>query len=79
MYEQLEFSNGTREILDIVGNTKAIKIVGGGDAGNALKKFKLEDKINFISTGGGATLEYIANGILPGLKAIEESNEKNND
>lgn len=75
MYEKLEFSNGTREILDAVANSPAYKIVGGGDAGSALKKFNFEDKMNFVSTGGGATLEYIANGTLVGLTAIEQSNK----
>lgn len=80
IYEQLEFSNGTREILDIVSNTNAFKVVGGGDALSALKKFKFEDKMDFVSTGGGATLEYIANGTLVGLKAIEDSKyEEDND
>ncbi len=76
IYEQKPFSNGTREILEIVSNTNAKKIVGGGDAGSAVKAFKLEDKMTFISTGGGATLTYIANQTLPGIEAIEESNEK---
>ena len=76
IYEQKPFSNGTREILEIVSNTNAKKIVGGGDAGSAVKTFKLEDKMTFISTGGGATLTYIANQTLPGIEAIEESNEK---
>lgn len=75
MYEKLEFSNGTREILDAVANSPAYKIVGGGDAGSALKKFNFEDKMDFVSTGGGATLEYIANGTLVGLTAIEQSNK----
>jgi phosphoglycerate kinase len=77
MYEQLPFSNGTREILEIIGNAKAKKIVGGGDAAASVKKFNMQDKMDFISTGGGATLYYISNGTLPGLAAIEESNEKN--
>jgi len=70
MYEKLEFSNGTQEILRITGETNAIKIVGGGDALNAAKKFQQENKMSFISTGGGATLSYIANGTLPGLEVI---------
>ena len=77
MYEELPFSNGTQEILEIVSKTKAKKIVGGGDAGAAVKKYKYEDKMDFISTGGGSTLTYIANRTLPGLEAVEDSNEKN--
>lgn len=78
-YEEKPFSNGTREILEIVSNTSAKKIVGGGDAGAAVKKFGYADKMDFISTGGGATLSYIADETLVGLKAVEESNEKNFD
>lgn len=77
MYEQVPFSNGTREILEIVAVSNALTIVGGGDAATAAKKFKVDDKMTFISTGGGATLSYIANQTLPGIEAIEESNEKN--
>lgn len=76
MYEQMPFSNGTREILDIISNTDAKKIVGGGDAGAAVKKFNFEDKMDFISTGGGATLTYIANHTLPGIAAIEVKDEE---
>ena len=78
MYEKKEFSNGTQEILNMVSNANGKKIVGGGDALSALAKFNYEDKMDFISTGGGATLEYIANGTLPGIKAIEESNKSDN-
>lgn len=76
MYEQLPFSNGTQEILEIIANTSAKKIVGGGDAGAAVKKYKYEKDMDFISTGGGATLTYIANRTLPGLEVLEESDEK---
>lgn len=76
MYEQKPFSNGTQEILRIVSETDAKKIVGGGDAGAAVKKFKYEDKMDFISTGGGSTLSYIANHTLPGLEVIGLKNEE---
>ncbi len=72
MYEQLPFSNGTQEILRIVANAKGRKIVGGGDASTAAKKFKFDQYMDFISTGGGATLTYIAQHNLPGLEALED-------
>lgn len=78
MYEKLEFGNGTQEILNIVANAKARRIVGGGDALSALAKFKLTDKMDFVSTGGGATLQYIADGTLPGIDAVSNSNENLN-
>ena len=77
MYEQKEFANGTREILDIVSKSSALKIVGGGDAASSVANLGFKDKMNFISTGGGATLSYIANGSLPGIDAI--INNKNNN
>lgn len=75
IYEKKEFSNGTQEILRMITESKAKKIVGGGDALNAVYTFNKEDKMDYISTGGGATLSYIANGTLPGIKAIENSPE----
>ena len=48
-------------------------VVGGGDTGSALKKFGLGSHVDHISTGGGASLEYIEKGDLPGLSALRES------
>ncbi len=76
MYEQKPFSNGTQEILNIVSNTKAKKIVGGGDAGTATKKYGYEEKMDFISTGGGSTLTFIANHTLPGIDALKINIDK---
>ena len=66
-----EFSNGTNEILSAVSETKAYKVVGGGDASSALKKFKHENDMDFVSTGGGATLKYLADKTLPGLEVLK--------
>ncbi len=79
MYEQKPFSNGTQEILRIISESNAKKIVGGGDATAACAKFKCGHKMNFISTGGGATLTYIANHTLPGIDALEVKDEENTD
>ena len=67
-YEDMRYATGTRELLNNIANSKAKKIVGGGDGVSAVKHFKLEDRFDFLSTGGGATLEYI---ILQGLPAID--------
>lgn len=75
IYEKKYFSNGTQEMLNIIAGTNALKIVGGGDAASAIEKFGYEDKVDFVSTGGGATLKYIADETLPGIEAIEKSNE----
>lgn len=79
MYEQKPFSNGTQEILEYVSKTEAVKIVGGGDAGTAVKKYNYEDKMDFISTGGGATLSFIANRTLPGLEILRVADEENSN
>ena len=75
IYEEKPFSNGTQEILRILKEVPAKKIVGGGDAGTAVKKFGYESDMDFISTGGGSTLTYIANRTLPGLLALEAKDE----
>lgn len=73
-YEDNKFATGTRELLSIVGNQKAIKVVGGGDGVSAVKHFNLAEKYTFLSTGGGATLEYIINEGLPAIDNIEDAN-----
>lgn len=71
-YEDIKYATGTREMLNNIANSKAIKIVGGGDGVSAVKNFNLEDRFNFLSTGGGATLEYIINEGLPAIENIAE-------
>lgn len=65
------FDLGTERIIRAIAKTKVISIVGGGDTEEVISKLKLEKKFTFISTGGGATLEFLANGTLPGIKALE--------
>ena len=71
-YEDIRFATGTRELLNNIVNTNAIKIVGGGDGVSAVKHFKLGEKFTYLSTGGGATLEYIINEGLPAIDNIED-------
>ena len=52
-YEDIKYATGTREMLTNIVNSKAIKIVGGGDGVSAVKNFNLQDRFNFLSTGGG--------------------------
>lgn len=72
-YEDIRYATGTRELLENIVNSKAIKVVGGGDGVSAVKHFKLEDRFNFLSTGGGATLEYIINEGLPAIENIQDA------
>jgi phosphoglycerate kinase len=72
VFEVDRFSYGTTEIAKAVAASGALSIVGGGDSVSALKKSGVDDKISHVSTGGGASLELIANETLPGLEALAE-------
>ena len=61
----------TKKILKLVANSKAISIIGGGDTNEIISQIKMEKKFSFMSTGGGATLDFLANGTLPGIKALK--------
>ncbi|MES2416308.1 MAG: phosphoglycerate kinase [Patescibacteria group bacterium] len=61
----------TKEVLKMVAAAKAESIIGGGDTVEIISELKLEDKFSFVSTGGGATLDFLANGTLPGIKALK--------
>ncbi len=74
-YEDEKWEKGTRKIAEAIANSKAFKIVGGGDTIAALTKFGLIDKMDYISTGGGAMLEFLANGTLPGINALNKKND----
>jgi len=74
VFEMNSFENGTKQAaFDIVEATKAgaYSLIGGGDSVAAINKYHLADKVSYVSTGGGALLEYIENGTLPGVQAIE--------
>ena len=72
VYEIDTFSQGTKKIAEAVANSEAFSIVGGGDSVAAVYKSGVSDKISHISTGGGASLEFIANETLPGIEALTE-------
>lgn len=69
-YEDKKYATGTRELLSYIANSKLTKVVGGGDGVSAVKHFKLDEKFTHLSTGGGATLEYIINEGLPCINNI---------
>lgn len=74
VFEMSSFENGTKQIaFDIVEATKqgAYTLIGGGDSVAAINKYNLADKVSYVSTGGGALLEYIEQGTLPGVEAIK--------
>ncbi len=70
-YEEEAYSKGTKTLFNILANTKKCVIIGGGDTAAAVKKFGFDSAFTFISTGGGATLEYIANKKLEALEWME--------
>ncbi|GIV27898.1 MAG: phosphoglycerate kinase [Bacteroidia bacterium] len=77
VFEFSNFETGTKEIAftvaEITHKNNAFSVVGGGDSVAAINKYNLENQISFISTGGGAMLEFIENGTLPGIEAIESN------
>lgn len=69
-YYEGGFDKGTALLLNAIAESKAKSIIGGGDTAVVVEKLGLADKFTFVSTGGGATLDYLANGKLPGIEAI---------
>ncbi len=70
VFEMPPFDRGTRGLAEFLSNLKATTIIGGGDTAAAVKLFGLEEKFSHVSTGGGASLEYLEGTPLPGIDAI---------
>jgi phosphoglycerate kinase len=73
VFEDPRFGEGTEAIARAVAASGAVSVVGGGDSVAALGSYGLEDQVSFVSTGGGASLELVELGDLPGLRALRES------
>ena len=73
VYENKEFSLGTRKVFEEIAGSKAFSLAGGGHTIATLQEFGLSKKISYISTAGGALVEFLMGKKLPGVVALEKA------
>ncbi|CEA04292.1 Phosphoglycerate kinase [Metalysinibacillus saudimassiliensis] len=72
VFEMEKFSNGTKTVAQAMAETEGYTVIGGGDSAAAVEKFNVTDKMDHISTGGGASLELMEGKVLPGIAALND-------
>lgn len=72
VFEEKDYQHGTEELCRIISEKDALKIIGGGDSASAVKQFQYDKQMTHISTGGGASLEFLEGKTLPGIDCIED-------
>jgi phosphoglycerate kinase len=78
VYENKEFNYGTKKVLEAIANSKAFSLAGGGNTIAAIEEYGLQKKMGYISTAGGALIEFLMGKKLPGVVALENAVAKKN-
>jgi phosphoglycerate kinase len=73
VFEDPRLAVGTKAVAEAIAASSAVSVIGGGDSVAAIQMFGLEDQVSFVSTGGGASLEFVELGDLPGIRALRKS------